>query len=438
MPDGTPNPYIRTYAKDVAALQAQGAEAHTEEKQQQHKADGEREAVLARLRAKAHPHPVQRVHESTLLPSSMPTPVPAVKPVGADLPAPPVVPPPAPVAVPVPPPAPPPPVLRPAPIAPPPVPAAPVEAPTPIHTFSSDFADRIDKKEASAFSVLASQQDETRTAPQVVRTSRGPSKALLVTLASVVLVLLGAGGLYAAYAYVSSSHRPVALGPSVSSLIFADDRQQLSGEGPQLMSAIAASASAALPEGQVRVLYLAHASTTADGKTVTTPLAGGQLIGSLQLAAPDILLRNIAPESTVGIVHAGEETRAFFILKVLSYERTFAGMLQWEGTMQSSLGILYPAYAATFAPVPKTITTTKVVNGKLIVSTTTATSTTAVVNPPHFVDEVASNHDVRALKDDQGRTILLYGYQDKTTLVIARNEATFAEILNRLSATKQQ
>jgi hypothetical protein len=326
---------------------------------------------------------------------------------------------------------------------PPPLPLSPIpqlvpknEGPSPLHTYTSDFADRIDTKEASAFSVLAAQADSGAKAPEAIRAPRS-RRGLMVTIAGVVLMLVGGIGAFAAYRYVTS-HSVVSTAPSVPSLIFADDRQALTGEGPQLLTALAAAADSPLPQGQVRVVYLTQASTTADKKTIMIPLAGGQLFGALQLSAPDILLRNIAPESTLGIVHAGPETRAFFILKVLSYERTFAGMLQWEGQMQSSLAMLYPTYAAPMAPTPTIATTTKVVNGKKVVATTTAASAPIATIAPHFIDEVASNHDVRALKDGQGRTILLYGYQDKETLIIARDEAAFAQLLNRLTATKQQ
>ncbi len=465
MADGASNPYIRTYAKDVAMLTGQGTAPATA-KPIATKAKKDREDVLARLRQKVAAVPAK---EPVLMPQAPLTPAPTVAPVATPPPAPrpapmsapmPTV---APKPTPVPPPKPAPvpspvAVVPPTPIAAPaaprptapaprvlppavplpgqPAPAA-VPAPSPLHTFSSDFSQRIDAKSASAFSVLAAQADAAPPAPQVVRPRRGPSTGLMVTFASIILIVLGASGLYAAYRYVSTP-RTVPITTTAPSLIFADDEQALSGEGNDLVNAIASSADAGLGQGQVRVLYLSESSTTPEGKKVTIPLGGGQLIGALQLSAPDILLRNIAPESTVGIVHAGKETRAFFIIRVESYERTFSGMLQWEPTMQASLAKLYPLYVATFTPEPKVITTTKFVNGKVVVSTTTEAAPTATVNPPQFVDEVASNHDVRALKDDQGRTILLYGYVDKTTLVIARDEAAFAELVRRLSATKQQ
>jgi hypothetical protein len=334
---------------------------------------------------------------------------------------------------------------------PPPEPAVPVPAPlpqapakpisldnvSPIHTYSSDFSNRIDTKGASAFSVLAAEQDTRATPPSAVTPGKKLHGALIFAF-SFVLILIAGGAAYAAYWYVSQNTVIPTITQSVPSLVFADDRQAVSGEGSALMQAIVDAAGIPLSDGQVRVLYVTQSTSTPDKQLVTFPLPGGRLLGALQLSAPDILLRNIAPESTVGIVHAGSETRAFFILRVLSYERTFAGMLNWEGTIQSELAALYPEYPKPPTPAPVVATTTKIVKGKKVVATTTTVAPAPFILGPHFVDKVASNHDVRALIDGQGRTILLYGYRDKDTLIIARNEAAFAELTSRLEATKQQ
>ena len=152
---------------------------------------------------------------------------------------------------------------------------------------------------------------------------------------------------------------------------------------------------------------------------------------ALPLLAPDILMRNIRPESTVGIVHAGSETRPFFILKVSSYERTFAGMLAWEQDMRASLTQLYPSYPnAPVVSEPEPAATT----------TTTTSSTTPFVIPPpavapvEFVDAIVRNYDVRILRDADGRSLMLYGYYNKETLIIARDEAAFLELVTRLNA----
>lgn len=464
--------YIRTYAKDFAALSGKNpgvaASTPTPPPKPAPKVPGtgeieaDRQALLTRLRNRVNKQPA---HEPTLVPGELPMPQPKADSVPeSEFKAP--LPPPAPIPTtpaltrsatqlaptaptiptPVSPSIPsvviPPPVAAPTPeppVAPPPPPPTPVSLDTvsPIHTYTSDFSDRIDTKGASAFSVLAAEADRgARSAPTEPPQRRGLGPIAIAL--GVVLLALGTGGAYGAYWYVSH-HQSVPVIPPVPSLIFADDRQALTGEGQQLIQALVDSAANdPLPQGNVRVVYLTESSTTPSGAKQEIPLSGGALIGALQLSAPDVLLRNIGPESTVGIVHAGDETRPFFILKVLSYESTFAGMLTWENTMPYALGRLYPAYPAPPPPAPTIATTTTLVHGKRVVATTTIAAPPIILAAPAFVDEVASNHDVRAFKDGLGRTILLYGYVDKSTLVIARDEAAFAELVNRLSATKQQ
>ncbi len=163
------------------------------------------------------------------------------------------------------------------------------------------------------------------------------------------------------------------------------------------MSGLAAQTAQALPTNAVIQTYLANATSTG-------------LLSALVLPAPDILLRNTDPMSTIGITHAGDETRAFFILNVSSYERTFAGMLQWEPTMPYDLAILYPVYTTDS-------------------STTPATS--------GFIDEVVASHNARAYKDGSGKTVLIYGYATPSELIIARNEDAFTLLLSRLQAKTQ-
>lgn len=191
------------------------------------------------------------------------------------------------------------------------------------------------------------------------------------------------------------------------------------------MSEIAALANEPLPEGNVLVVYLAETTTTPKGGTIETPLAGGALIKAMQLPAPDILLRNISEESTVGIIHAGVETRPFFVFGVTSYERTFAGMLAWERSMARDLMTLYPAREAGALTPAAT-------------STAIGTSTPAYVEPVRaqdtFTDAIVANHDVRVLQDTNGQTLVLYGYVGKDLLVLARDEAAYTALLSRLSA----
>lgn len=274
---------------------------------------------------------------------------------------------------------------------------------------------------ASPITVVAAQQD------QGTRTRRTPAKrrGLVPAVLAVLLIVLGGGGLYAAINYADlGSSKEETLG--VPSLILADEKMEL--QGPDYRRELADAANQPLVEGNILVTYVTSASTTKTG-LLNAPQPGGALIRLLNLGAPDILMRNVDLASTVGVVSTGEEAHPFFILRVNSFERTFAGMLGWESTMFDDLNPLYPLHMQVAEPQPVE---------------TTGTSTPILppmpLNnaPQGFTDDVIANRDVRVLRDGAGRTLLLYGYSDKETLVIARDELAFATLVARLTATQSQ
>lgn len=321
-----------------------------------------------------------------------------------------------------------PPLTRRAPTPPPPTPQPVPERAEMYHGYSTDLASRLNREQASTFTVMAAQADSG--ARQVVRsrdTTRPAPKPTVIV--ATLLIIFGLAGLGFATYVVMNSDTDIVIGPSVPSLIAADEFKELEGvTGAELMRDLRDVSYEPLVSGNVLVTYVTTASTTAKESIIKVPQQGGVLIKALPLLAPDILTRNIRPESTVGVISAGRETRPFFILKVSSFERTFAGMLAWEQTMRGSLQLLYPPYANEVAPEPVVDTT----------ATTTASTTPVVVpvtpsSPTTFVDALVRSNDVRVLRDAQGRSLMLYGYKDKETLIIARDEAAFLEIVNRLN-----
>ncbi|MDB5265422.1 MAG: hypothetical protein JWM39_135 [Parcubacteria group bacterium] len=490
-----PTPYIRTYAKDVARLTGTQAGRVTPAKeaptpgvafaeidtsQQQgvrkdsdspHELQDEilsitkedtvdnlnlaspemskekRAEILSRLRTRVHGEPAPFVPTSSVTSVPAPAaPLPTVS-VATPTPAPVYVPAPAPAPLPMPPPAPqaftqpaphqPEPVPAPTPAYTPPAPSpkpaephhtlsdffhhepkptAPKPAPaaTNLHTFKSDFADHIDSEKASTFSVLAAQSDSrdprVNTPKPAVLKSKKKSNIPAI-LGGVLLVILGIGGLASAYWFVVL-RSPIATPFTVPSLIFADQKVEIPSDSPSYAQAIVQVAQQPSTEGSITVTYIV---TTTSGKAgiIKTPQPGGSIIKQIFAHAPDILVRNIDDSSTVGTIRVSGTSAPFFILDVTSYERTFAGMLGWEPTMGSDLAALYPMSSA--APV----------------GTSTAPQ---VITAPHFIDATVANHDVRILKDSTNQTVLIYGYRDKQTLIIAKNEAAFAALLNRLSA----
>jgi hypothetical protein len=297
----------------------------------------------------------------------------------------------------------------------------------PLRTYTGDVGAQVDTKSVSAFSVLASAADAPRSAPSPAA-GHGHDRGLAYALSAGALFVGGSLLIYFAYAHFAA-HAPVGVKSNApETLITGDDETTISGRGAQLLGTLADASNAALPIGNVRVVYLAVASTTSRGQTTVT-LPGGFLVRALEWPAPDILLRNIGDESTVGIVHAGGETRAFFIIvtptsDAQSYELLFAGMFSWEPSMGRDLAALYPSYETADAGSET--------------ATSTGSSTPIVIKSPGFIDEVVANHDVRALKDAAGHTILVYGFRDRQTLIIARDETAFNVLLARMAASSGQ
>ena len=311
---------------------------------------------------------------------------------------------------------PPPPPLPP----PPPIVEARAEI-SPLHTYGDDFSARVTNPDVSVASILAAEADAERpvSAPSPARTSVVSRwKPILAG----VLVIVGIAGLYVAYTKYVARTSPIVIFPAAPAPIFVDERETVSGTGSSLMLAFSQIIGRPLPDGQMRLIYDPNATTS-----------NASIFNELKLPVQDILLRNIdAAGSMAGVVDIAGVQSPFFILSVTSYGDTFASMLTWEPAMLRNLSPLFPPYAQGFGGQAATT-----------VATTTATTTisapalTNIIAPPPrdqgFIDEVVANHDTRVYRDGAGRSVLMYGYWNQRTLVIARDEAAFTAILGRLA-----
>jgi hypothetical protein len=281
------------------------------------------------------------------------------------------------------------------------------DPPKRVHTYKSDFAEHAAERGASQIEIMAAQAD---AGPAPVTLAPKKRTNVFAFVAGGILVLAGIGSVYAAYRF-AVGEPPLPEETFVPSLIFADERIRLSGSGEDLRGNLTSGGGLSLEDKGVAVAYLSYSTTTKEGVTEIVA-TGNELFAALRLPAPPVLSRSVGPESTIGLVQVEGETRPFFILRVDSYERSFAGMLEWEATMERDLSSFYP-------PFPRE---------------ESASSTPAASFRLSFVDEVIGNRDVRVLRDGEGQVLMLYGYRDKNTLIIARNGSAFLELISRLSA----
>lgn len=299
------------------------------------------------------------------------------------------------------------------------------ESPAPLETYSEDFRIRVKETKASTATILAAEQDAPRPVGTVVEEPKRDGSNRWYIIAGIVLFCVSGIGLYIAYSQYLVAQVPVVVAPMRSTPIFVDSSEKISGTGLVLQQAIQQSTNKSLPANTVRLLSFTATSSTS-------------VFSALSTTIPDILLRNInAGGSMAGIVsvtsgNAGTTQSPFFILSVGSYTATFSGMLSWEPVMQKSLAVLFPIY-----PSPVTVgSTTATSSSPLATTTVMQTATTSIASfKEGFHDEVVSNHDVRIYRDALGRSIMLYGYWNQATLVIAHDPAAFIELLGRLATS---
>lgn len=302
--------------------------------------------------------------------------------------------------------------------------------PEPLQTYTGDFAKRIDSERASAFAVIAADADRRRNAPAPMRSNIPKQPGLLYVVVATILVVGGTTSLYLAYSYWKSGE-PLLIPTPASTLIAADEEAKVRKEDGDAFRLFRDAAEAPQPDGSIRVVYYTIATSTATGVSdIRQP--GTVFLSAMRLRAPDVLTRSVRSESTVGGVGAGGGSHPFFVLRTTSYERSFSGMLAWEGTLAQDLAILYPEYDGGLpAPGGWSATTTEA-----LASSTAPVQTPAPARGERaFRDEVVESYDVRVLRDEQGRSIMLYGYRDERTLIIVRDEKAFAAILTRLIDT---
>jgi len=121
---------------------------------------------------------------------------------------------------------------------------------------------------------------------------------------------------------------------------------------------------------------------------------------------PPSLARSFSDEYIFGI-YSFDTNEPFLILTTNDFASSWSGMLKWEKDMVVDFGKLFS--------LPQNIIST--------------------VN--QFKDETQRNKDLRVLRAANGKTVLLYSFVDKNTLVITANESIFNAIVGKYNISKQ-
>ncbi len=270
-----------------------------------------------------------------------------------------------------------------------------------LRTYQGDVEEAVTKNNYSSSSIFLAEQkrrDQTLINPEQLENKKTKNKFFL--LIGGVLLLLGIITVTSVY-YIKSKEQ-VALEKQTKALIsFSQEKDVLTANLTRdklIANIISEKQSFSLPVNSV--LYI---NTTIGS---STPADISLILSILTPNMPPFLERSFDSQYMLGI-YSFDTNEPFIILTTSDFASSFAGMLKWEENMSFDLGKL-------FSIQQNTSTTTRI-----------------------FTDQSLKNKDLRVLQDVSGKTVLLYSFIDKNTLLITTNENIFSAILGKYLVGKQ-
>lgn len=264
-----------------------------------------------------------------------------------------------------------------------------------LRTYQGDVQEAISKNNFSKSTIVMAEQKRKIEQPEKVIRQEIPKvrNNLFIVIGGVLLVagIVAVGGVY----YMKSNEETVIQQEREKTLISFSLKKEIYASGMnrnQLIGEITSQKSAFRSQPN-SVLYLDMVDANNNKVSVTDIL---KLLGPSMSAS---LARSFTGDYMVG-VYSFDTNEPFVILTTQDYANSYSGMLKWEKDMVRDIGPLFS------------------------IETNNSTSTV-------FVDEEMRNKDLRLLRDGNGKTILLYTFIDKSTLVITKNENMFNAILGK-------
>ena len=240
------------------------------------------------------------------------------------------------------------------------------------------------------------------------------TKKIASYVLGLILLISGSGGLY--YVYMTKQNPTVKI-EREESLIFTEQTIQLdiaNISSNEILKIFDKESQKTYPLiGAIVEISPVKKTSLPENKTETKILNAEDFFKSFGLKPPARLIRSLESKFMLGI-NILSRNEPFLIFKITSYEIAFSDMIEWEKNMESDMaGFFF----------------TKKDSAKIA-------ATSSPSEPIVFKDIVFKNTDARELKNDNGKTLLIYAFPNKETLIISTNIITIETVINRLTTRK--
>lgn len=271
-----------------------------------------------------------------------------------------------------------------------------------LRTYQGDVEEAISKNNYSSADIFLAEQQKKSSLVGISLIRQNPElKRKLYLTFGIILLVLGIGIVTTVY-YIRSSEKTI-VEQRTKALIGFSQEKVLSVTATTrerlINQLLDEKNSFSLPVNSILYINTANASGT--------PADIENVLALLSPKMPGSLSRSFSPKYMIGIF-SFDTNEPFIILTTEDLALSFAGMLKWEKDMVSDVGKLFG----------------------IIVNASSTPST--------FLDQERRNEDLRVLKGEDGKIILLYSFIDNDTLLITKNENIFSAILSRFLISQQE
>jgi hypothetical protein len=286
-----------------------------------------------------------------------------------------------------------------------------------IRTYKSDMEETIRSQHISSLNIAVAENNKMirKMTDEVAQEEVKAEKNYKIFIIIIILVVAGILTFAIPYFLVKNQTTIPTEDPTlVSSLIVSDTTEKINidelnkdriaktlGERVGQISIVL---------GSIRQFYMTEGSGVQTSEAPAKVITAKRFLELIKARAPEGMLRTLKDPFMFGM-HSFNGNQKFLILKVGSYETTFAGMLAWENALWYDFSELFGLKTAN-----EVDSAGRPILGEEV---------------KRFQDVVIKNKDTRVIKDKDGEIIFLYSVVDKSTVVLTTSPDTFKEIMNR-------
>ncbi len=268
-----------------------------------------------------------------------------------------------------------------------------------LRTYEGDVAEAISETGASISTIAVAEQkrkiEEPEMAPSIGESPDSGIKNKIFGFVGVTLLVLSfliIGGIYYT---ISQNNKKIDVAKQTTLITFSQHTDlPIDNLTSESFAEAIRQKTKEFTQPVNSILYLSLS------KNGTSTPSINEVIPLIDPQTPGLLTRSLGSKYMLG-VYSFNTNEPFIILTTQNYPQTYAGMLDWEQSMIRNLGGIF--------------------NFSLYASTT----------PLAFQDEEIRNKDVRILKNENQKTVLLYSFLDRNTFIITSNEAIFNAIFGK-------